>query len=447
MTGEAGVERQPSGASYLRLILLGAAIGIPAALIGAGFLGFVHYLERWLWTDLPHALGASSPPWYLVIGLPAAGALVVVAARTLLPGDGGHPPLEGLNRDPTPMSHAPGVALAALGTLAFGAVLGPEAPVIALGSVVGVAAARLARAKGPGGQVLSTAGSFSAISALFGGPIVAGMLMLEAGIGLGESLIPALVPGFVAAAVGYVIFIGFGHWGGLNAPGLLIPSLPPYTSIHPFDLVASVIVGVVTALLMTVVKRLATAAEGRGERRLGMVAFLVLGALAVGALAEVARLLGANSQDVLFSGQTSIPALVAADSIKILVVLLVAKALAYAISLACGFRGGPIFPSMFLGVAVASIATVLFHASPTLAVVVGAGAGMAAETRLVFAPILFAVLLVGKPGLAAEPAAVLGTVAAWATVTVIARRGAPPASTPTEAPPATRRPESDERQS
>ena len=33
----------------------------------------------------------------------------------------------------------PGVALAALGTLAFGAVLGPEAPVIALGSAVGVA--------------------------------------------------------------------------------------------------------------------------------------------------------------------------------------------------------------------------------------------------------------------------------------------------------------------
>ena len=41
---------------------------------------------------------------------------------------------------PTPIAHGPGVALAALGTLPFGAVLGPEAPVVALGSVVGVAA-------------------------------------------------------------------------------------------------------------------------------------------------------------------------------------------------------------------------------------------------------------------------------------------------------------------
>jgi hypothetical protein len=31
---------------YLRLILLGALIGIPAALVAAGFLGLVHYLQH-----------------------------------------------------------------------------------------------------------------------------------------------------------------------------------------------------------------------------------------------------------------------------------------------------------------------------------------------------------------------------------------------------------------
>ena len=51
----------------------------------------------------------------------------------------------GISVAPTAVSHAPGVALAAFGTLAFGAVLGPEAPLIALGSVVGVAVASLAR--------------------------------------------------------------------------------------------------------------------------------------------------------------------------------------------------------------------------------------------------------------------------------------------------------------
>ena len=118
----AGPERpQLSGTAYLRLILLGAAIGVPAALVAAGFLALVHELEDWLWHDLPDALGHSSPPWYLIVGLPVLGACLVVLARRSLPGDGGHSPLDGIGGKPTPISHAPGVALAALGSLSFGA--------------------------------------------------------------------------------------------------------------------------------------------------------------------------------------------------------------------------------------------------------------------------------------------------------------------------------------
>ena len=129
--------------------------------------------------------------------------------------------------EPTPLSHAPGIALAALGTLAFGAVLGPEAPLIALGSVVGVAVASLARADSRDGKVLSTAGSFSAISSIFGGPLVAAMLLLEAGVGLGVAVIPFLIPGLVAASLGYLIFVGLGDWGGIEAAALSVPGFLP----------------------------------------------------------------------------------------------------------------------------------------------------------------------------------------------------------------------------
>ena len=71
-------------------------IGSPAAFLAALFLAVVHDLEHWLWDSLPSALGHSAPPWYLVLLLPPAGACVVLLARTLLPGDGGHPPLEGI---------------------------------------------------------------------------------------------------------------------------------------------------------------------------------------------------------------------------------------------------------------------------------------------------------------------------------------------------------------
>jgi H+/Cl- antiporter ClcA len=153
-----------------------------------------------------------------------------------------------------------------------------------------------------------------------------------------------------------------------------------------------------------------------------MPALLLGGGLAVGVLAEVADLLGANSQDVLFSGQASVPGLVAEDSTKIVLVLLVFKGLAYAVSLGCGFRGGPIFPAIYLGVAIIALPVVWFDISPTVAVAIGAAAGMAAMTRLLLTPMLFAALLVGLQGVDTVPAAVLAASAAWLAMRAIDER-------------------------
>src|SRR5262245_32589292 len=249
--------------AYLRLIGIGAAIGIPAALAAAGFLALVHVVEDWLWTDLPDHLGYDEPPTYLLLALPVIGAVLVWLARRFLPGDGGHPPLKGIGGDPIPWRHGPSILLAAFGTLAFGAVLGPEAPLIAIGSVVGMIAVALARRPiaGQGRVVLSTAGSFAAVSALFGGPLVAGVLMLEAGLAAGSALTPALIPGLVAAAIGYVLFVGLGSWGGLNTTRLAVPGLPEYQGTHIRDLFLAIAVGLVTAVAIAGVRRLGWAVD------------------------------------------------------------------------------------------------------------------------------------------------------------------------------------------
>jgi H+/Cl- antiporter ClcA len=106
------------------------------------------------------------------------------------------------------------------------------------------------------------------------------------------------------------------------------------------------------------------------------------------------------------------------------VILLVAKAIGYAVSLGAGFRGGPVFPAIFLGVAVGMLAGIAFDVSPTLAVAVGAAAGMASMTRLVFASLLFSALLVGTNGIDTVPAAVLATAAAWIVTMSLERQGA-----------------------
>ncbi len=428
---------QPTPREYLQTIVLAAAVGIPAALVAALFLGTVHYFEHWLWVDLPDALGETSPPWYLVLGLPFVGAVIVLAARLWLPGDGGHEPLEGLSMAPTPIAHVPGIAVASIATLSFGLVLGPEAPVVALGGAVAIFLTTLARLGEHQKRLLSLAGSFAALSSLFGGPLVGGVFLMESAVGLGAQAVPILLPGFVSAAVGYLVFIGFGDWGGLEAPGLVVPALPLYDGVEVGNLLIAVLVGIVTTLVIVPLKRGAHRLERRGKTRLGMPGLLLAGGFAVGLIALLADALGADSQDVLFSGQASIPALLAETSTASVLVLLVAKAIAYAISLASGFRGGPIFPAIFLGIGVATLPVIWFDMSPTVAVAMGAAAGMAAQSRLLLSSMLLAAILVGSQGADAVPAAVLAAAAAWVCATALERRALPDSEAVVEAAEAT----------
>jgi H+/Cl- antiporter ClcA len=426
----------PEAPNVLRLVLLGAAIGIPAALGAIAFFTAVHYLEELIWHTFPTALGEATPPWYLVVFLPVLGGAIVAAARIALPGDGGRSPLGGMSHGATPVAYVPGIVVAALGTLGFGLVLGPEAPVMAVGSAVGLVITSMVRANDQEKSVLSMAGIFSAISTLFGGPLVAGVMLTEGGIALGPTLIPILVPGFVAAAVGYLVFLGVGPYTGAPAPGLQIPDLPAYIGTSVPDLMIAIVVGVLTAALIVAInraaQRLASVRERRtGDRRWTVVAGLLLGGLAVGSLAQLATAFGVAAQDVLFSGQASIPALVSEPSLVALVILVLAKAAAYVVSLATGFRGGPIFPAVFLGVGVAAFAVQAFGTSPTFAIAIGCAAGMAAQTRLVVTSMLFAALLVGSGGFDAIAGAVFATVASYLTVQALdpARRAptGPPA--------------------
>ena len=388
---------------YLRLVLLGALIGIPAALLAAGFLSFVHHVEHWLWQDLPQHLDESSPPWYLVIGLPVAGACLVAVARRFLPGDGGHSPLHGFAGKPPLLSYAPGIALAAIGTLSFGAVLGPEGPLIALGALVGILITRLARL---GAQESAVLGNGRLVRCHLGalrrpdrrwcaddGGSDRFRRLDDLRSSCPDSWPPPSVISSSSASA-----TGAGSTPR-RSPSPACRSTPVCISA---TWCLATLVGVLTALVVVVVRRFGFSVSD-GEKRIGMPLLLILGGLTVGLLAQTADWLGADAENVLFSGQAGVPAVVAEDSAKIVLILLVAKALAYGICLACGFRGGPVFPAIFLGVALATFPVIWFDVSPTMAVAVGAAAGMAAVTRMLLTPILFGALLVGPTGAGRRP--------------------------------------------
>ena len=87
----------------------------------------------------------------------------------------------------------------------------------------------------------------------------------------------------------------------------------------------------------------------------------------------------------------------------------IAKSVAYSVSLGGGFRGGMIFPAVYLGVIVGTIASlVLPSAALSPMVAAGIAAGSAAVVRLPITSTMLAVLLCAGSGLAITTPAIIG---------------------------------------
>jgi H+/Cl- antiporter ClcA len=426
--------------SYAGLLVLAAILGVPISAAAYGFLALVDNLQEWIFTDLPKALGFHGAPlWWPLPLLALAGVLVGLTIRDL-PGKGGHSPAEGFKAGgaPSPIE-LPGVAIAALATLSLGAVLGPEAPLIALGGGLGVCAIRLARRDAPPqtAAVVGAAGSFAAVSTLLGSPLLGAFLLMEAsGLG-GPALGLVLVPGLVAAGVGSLIFIGLDAWTGLGTFSLALPDLPPFAHPDIAQFGWAIVIGLAAAVVGTAIRRLALIVRPHVERRLVLVTPLV--GFAVAALAiTYAEASGHNLSDVLFSGQEALGPLVAnsADySVAALLLLMACKGLAYSASLS-GFRGGPVFPAMYLGAA-GGIALSHLPGLPMVpGVAMGIGAMCAVMLRLPLTSVLLATLLLLADGLAVMPLVIVAVAVAYVASARLtpAPVKAPAAAAPAEAP-------------
>ena len=153
-------------------------------------------------------------PWLVLCGL-LTGLTI-----QYLPGNGGHSPAFGFKAGGgvAPDRELPGIILAALATLSLGAVLGPEAPLIAIGGGLAALTIHLLKKDAPpmAVTVMASAGSFAAISTLLGSPLLGAFLIMEAaGIG-GATLSLVALPGLLASGVGALVFVGLDSWTGLG---------------------------------------------------------------------------------------------------------------------------------------------------------------------------------------------------------------------------------------
>src|SRR5919204_1053582 len=184
---------------FLVLLVLCALVGVVASLVAWGFLELVSHMQTWVFTDIPQDLGFSSTPLWWSLPVLALAGLIVALAIVRLPGHGGHIPADGLNPEPTQPAAVPGVILAGAASIGLGVVLGPEAPLIAIGGGLGLFAIRRLRPDAPPelGQVVAASATFAALAFLFGSPVIAAVILIEAA-GLGGPRLPlVLLPGLL----------------------------------------------------------------------------------------------------------------------------------------------------------------------------------------------------------------------------------------------------------
>jgi H+/Cl- antiporter ClcA len=407
--------------SYLVLLVIVAVLGVIVSAVAYWYLVLVGELQKWIFNPayLPKALGFHGEPvWWPLPAVALAGVLVGLAIQ-YLPGRGGHSPADGFAmHGPPSRAELPGVALAALAGLALGAVIGPEAPLIAIGGGLAVALVRTAAAKRDlpeqSIRVIGAAGSFAAISTLFGSPLSSAFLLMEAS-GLGGPMLGlVLVPGLLAAGIGWLIFVGLDSWTGHGTFSLALPGLPHFGHPNVAEFGWAIVIGVAATVVGGLIRWLALYLKPHVEGRIVLVLPIV--GLAVGGLAiAYAEATGKSSSDVLFSGQSGMPVLVsnaATYSVGALLLLIACKALAYAISMS-GFRGGPTFPGIYIGAAGGIVLSHLPGLPELAGLAMGMGAMTCAMLGLPLTAVLLTAIIMGPAGLDTMPLVIVAVVVTY----------------------------------
>ncbi|MDO9486139.1 MAG: chloride channel protein [Actinomycetota bacterium] len=395
----------PTQSQVFRLLVLAAVLGVLAGVAGAILLWVVDGGQEWLFVDLPALMGLDTAPWWLAAVLLFVGATIVAIAKRL-PGATGSGPLTGFHFD-DPLVMVPSVLLAAVATLVFGFVLGPEAPLIVLGSAVGAIVGR--KADPQARMAMMFLGGAAALGAVLGNPFVAGFMILEFAA-MGMVPVMLIAPAMLALACSYLVQIGIWNLPGLGASGLAVPGMPAYDSVQPWDIVLAILVSILGGAVAIAVRQGALSFEKFSSKRTTITLY------ATAVVTAIVLLIAQHGFDIaqdqiLFSGNTGMAALVQETSVLAVIVILIGKAIAYAVALGGGFRGGPIFPATFLGVAVGVLAVLVLPTDSVSAMAAaGIGATAAAMLRLPATAALLGAVLIGGAGGAIAPFAIIGAV-------------------------------------
>ncbi|GAA3095479.1 ion channel protein [Streptomyces echinatus] len=394
--------------ALLPFILPAVAVGVAASLIFVGVSTAAEELQKVLWGPLPDALcvGRYSVLWMFVMLVATGIAVGLVVWK--VPGHAGPDPATvGLDAPVLPPAVLPGLALATALMLAGGPSLGPENPIIAVNvSLAAWLGGRLLpRRPDTLWPVLAEAAT---IGALFGTPVAAALVISEALAGrpmqgrLWDNLFAPLTAGAC---------------GALTTTLVARPSfdlgLPPMGHPHAKDLLAALVIAAASAALGMCAVYAFPYVHAAFRRLRHPMLMLPAGGVVLGALGALGGHL------TLFKGLAEIGELSRDPegwTAGQFATMTVVKLAALLVAASCGFRGGRIFPAVFVGTALGLCAHALVPAvNPSLGVATGVLGMLLAVTRQGWVSLFTAAVLVASPSIIALLC--IASLPAWLLVT------------------------------
>ncbi|EHT4078928.1 ion channel protein [Escherichia coli] len=331
----------PRARTMLLLSLPAVAIGIASSLILIVVMKIASVLQNLLWQRLPGTLGiAQDSPLWIIGVLTLTGIAVGLVIHFSQGHAGPDPACEPLIGAPVPPSALPGLIVALILGLAGGVSLGPEHPIMTVNIALAVAigARLLPRVNRMEWTILASAGT---IGALFGTPVAAALIFSQTLNGSSEvPLWDRLFAPLMAAAAGALTTGLFFH------PHFSLP-IAHYGQMEMTDILSGAIVAAIAIAAGMVAVWCLPRLHAMMHQMKNPVLVLGIGGFILG-------ILGVMGGPVsLFKGLDEMQQMVAnqAFSTSDYFLLAVIKLAALVVAAASGFRGGRIFPAVFVGVA------------------------------------------------------------------------------------------------
>lgn len=331
----------PRARTMLLLSLPAVAIGIASSLILIVVMKIASVLQNLLWQRLPGTLGiAQDSPLWIIGVLTLTGIAVGLVIRFSQGHAGPDPAFEPLIGAPVPPSALPGLIVALILGLAGGVSLGPEHPIMTVNIALAVAigARLLPRVNRMEWTILASAGT---IGALFGTPVAAALIFSQTLNGSSEvPLWDRLFAPLMAAAAGALTTGLFFH------PHFSLP-IAHYGQMEMTDILSGAIVAAIAIAAGMVAVWCLPRLHAMMHQMKNPVLVLGIGGFILGILGVI------GGPVSLFKGLDEMQQMVAnqAFSTSDYFLLAVIKLAALVVAAASGFRGGRIFPAVFVGVA------------------------------------------------------------------------------------------------